>query len=70
VRSARFERSTFRSEVNDAASLSVSLDRHAKDIVFEGRLGPSWLLDRAVERSRRGWALSSGAETGAVEIAG
>jgi hypothetical protein len=23
-----------------------------------------------VERSRRGWALSSGAETGAVEIAG
>ena len=39
-------------------------------LVFESRLGPSWLLDRAVERSRRGWALSSGAETGAVEIAG
>ena len=39
-------------------------------VVFESRRGPSWLLDRAVERSRRGWALSSGTEKGAVDLAG
>jgi len=39
-------------------------------VVFEGHLGPSWLLDRAVKRSHRGWALGSGAETGAGEVTG
>jgi hypothetical protein len=40
------------------------------NVVLKGQLGPSWLLERDVKRSHRAWALSSGAETGTVEVAG
>jgi hypothetical protein len=67
------------SSVNDSVRRRASDERQRDcvsrldppvSVVLEGQLGPSWLLDRAVQRSHRKWALSSGAETGAVEVAG
>jgi hypothetical protein len=56
--------------MRDSATASPGRLDPPVSVVLEGQLGPSWLLDRAVERCRRGLGLSSGAETGAVEITG
>ena len=56
--------------MRDSATVSPGRLDPPANVVLEGQLGPSWLLDWAVKRSHREWALSSGAETGAVEVAG